>query len=171
MQALADAPPARKRYEAQRWQLLQHARDVKARKACERRLAAEASAAKRSKRVVSDITAAFRVVATALGLPSQTKPRFDDGRALLSMRLARAPAIRTQDLARRAQDSASVLFAATCLKVQAAFVERTFGPHIVQDDDAMDGAVGTALRVVNVLEWQWDETSQRSRGMKCKILK
>lgn len=160
VQALAEQPQ-RKRYEQRSWEVCQHARDVRAAMSSKRSAETERAEVKRLRSQLGEVAATFPVVARTLGLPSERRP-FDERRALTLMRLAFGEAIRGASQFRKVQADAVALVAATARALQHSFVSSILRPPPLAPSEQ---TLEDPLVCVHTLEWQWDETAQRVKGL------
>lgn len=162
----AAVDPARHRHEQRSWQLCASARATKA-IVHERARTADASAKKHKAQALNDaVGLQFPCVARVVGIPVRHRP-WDADRARIAMRLALMPAVRGSESAAKAQQRAASVLAHTCLNLQRDFLETVFAPPIAPETEAQEAEHGCApptTDYVHVLEWQWDETSQKLRG-------
>ena len=161
VQAMAEPPP--RQYRRRSWELLANARSAKALKVKDRRLSSMGSQVTALSSMASAVAAEFPVVAQLIGTRAQRLP-MSEQRARICMKLAMLPAIRGANSFKKSQDRAVGLFASAALSAQAAFVRSLVDPPPIADDAVFDDAVVVQDKVL-ALDWQWDETTQRTKAL------
>jgi hypothetical protein len=157
--AIAERPE--KRHERRSWQLLEKARYELNKKRSAAAIALETSKRQRLDAIVEAAACSFPIVARTLGLQRKSgQSTMTTDRAALVVRLALIPGIRGNNPFRSSQVRSVDLAVRAALKQRDRYADQVFLTSSLPVEEA-----ASRNPRHHVLSWQWDETSQRMRGI------
>ena len=119
------------------------------------------------------VLAEFPMLARQMGIRAPTVGNLTPGRGAMIVRLACLPAFRGKVACRTNQKRALAIVADVMADEQKTFTDRFLcesSPDDVRDLKLSAGEEEPPMRIV-VVNWEWDETSQRLRPLRVKSLK
>ena len=162
--AIAEQQPAPRRFEQRGAALMAYCRAKKLAKAAGERAERAEALVSRQASQLQLMAAQHPQSAKLIGLP-KAKGQMDVPRAMLVIKLAMMPTLRGNVGAfRKAQDKAAALVARVARRLQLQCVD-----DMLRVTPESAGSQFPSMRLVAVV-WQWDETSQRVKGMIAQCL-
>jgi hypothetical protein len=160
---VAIAQPPAKRYDQRSWQLLQHARDIRAKRKANTVLEQETQKRASSECQLQLVAMQYPGVARSVGSVAGVAP-MDERRAQLAMSLSFQPTARRDSLVSLSQDRAASITVRTALRMQRECFQRRFNESTRVIDAPGAGAGWMRENKINVIDWGWDETAQKVKG-------
>ena len=158
----AMAEPPAKRHCQRSWQLMEKARATKESKALRARNSEQQVKLQHTQDLINEVAAEFPIVAKLAGLPKKA-PRMTERRSGMLVRFALSPPVGHQHPCRRTQMRSASVLVDVCSEAQRACMNAMFKPRNNDSDNAHE-VVGCGPYRMHVVNWQFDETSQRIRG-------
>ena len=163
-------------YRLRSWEQLAHARDCKRVKMAMRQEAQLRVVAQQRAAETVMVLAEFPMLARQMGIRAPTVGNLTPERGAMIVRLACLPAFRGKVACRNNQKRALAIVADVMGDEQKTFTDRFLRESSPDDFCNLKLSAGSAgeeeppMRIV-VVNWEWDETSQRLRPLRVKSLK
>ena len=166
---LAEKPS--NRHEKRSWQLMEMARARRSEKKLAKINQDQNQSITECREVVASVAAEFPLVAKLVGLPSSKGHRqMTEQRAGILCRLALTPVVQGSSHLRLAQMRAASLMHSVCSTKQSQCRDAMFESRLHVVHEHADSHFAATSRI-NMVSWQFDETSQKIKGLLSSALK